>query len=80
MAEPTKTTSDLIHAVMAELGIVDPVSIAAATERHAEMIEVYKQGKMTTAALKHSLAARPNTEEGGSESAVVDHTRPSQSR
>jgi hypothetical protein len=57
---------------MAELGIVDPVSIATATERHAEMIEAYKQGKITSAALKHSLAPRPDREDDDSK--VVDHT------
>lgn len=81
MAQPSRTTLDPIHALLAELGIVDLVSIAAATERHAEMIEAYRQGKMTAAALKHSLAQRSDTQGGRSESecSIVDNARPPQS-
>jgi hypothetical protein len=45
------------------------------------MIEAYRQGKMTAAALKHSLAQRSDTQGGRSESecSIVDNARPPQS-
>ncbi len=49
-----------IHALFAELGIVDPIAIASAQEQHAEVIAAYHNGKLTEAALRHSLARSPD--------------------
>ena len=56
MSQGDKPTTNRIHALLAELGIVDPISVADVQERHAEIIAAYHDGKLTEAALRHSLA------------------------
>ncbi|MDM9627600.1 hypothetical protein QTL95_16980 [Rhizobium sp. S152] len=56
MDQSDNPTTNPIHALFAELGIVDPTSIAAAEEHHAELIEAYQKGKLTEAALRGSLS------------------------
>jgi len=62
MSYSNNPTANPIHVLFAELGIVDPIAIADAQEQHAEVIAAYCNGKLTAAALKHSLArASENT-------------------
>jgi len=56
MSHDDKSAINPLHALLAEFGIVDPLDIADAKEQHDEIIAAYHDGKLTEAALRHSLA------------------------
>lgn len=47
--------SGWLRSFMTELGIVEPASVAELEEDHREVIEAYRNGKITRAMLKGSL-------------------------
>ena len=47
--------SGWLRSFMTELGIVEPASVAELEEDHREVIEAYRNGKITQAMLKGSL-------------------------
>ncbi|MBO9198252.1 hypothetical protein J5277_29405 [Rhizobium sp. 16-449-1b] len=56
MSHDDNPAIDRVNALLAELGIVDPVAIADAQGRHAKVIAAYRGGRLTEAALRHSIA------------------------
>lgn len=56
MSHDDNPSIDPVHALLAELGIVDPIAIADAQGKHAEVIAAYRGGRLTEAALRHSIA------------------------
>lgn len=56
MSHDDNPAIDPVHALLAELGIVDPIAIADAEGKHAEVITAYRGGRLTEAALRHSMA------------------------
>lgn len=56
MSHDDNPAIDPVHALLAELGIVDPVAIADAQGKHAEVIAAYRGGRLTEAALRHSIS------------------------
>jgi|GEM_PF-4841386 hypothetical protein len=69
MSKYDSQTVGPIHALFAELGIVDPIAIKNAHEQHAEVIAAYQNGKLTEAALRHSLARSPDKDDAGTANA-----------
>jgi len=47
--------SGWLRSFMTELGVVEPASVAELEEDHREVIEAYRNGKITQAMLKGSL-------------------------
>jgi hypothetical protein len=64
MSKYDSQTVGPIHALFAELGIVDPIAIKNAHEQHAEVIAAYQK-----AALRHSLARSPDKDDAGTANA-----------
>ena len=60
MSDDSRPTVNQIHAILAELGIVDPISIATAKQQHAEVIAAYENGKLNEAALRQSIVRTPD--------------------
>jgi len=77
MSHNNSPTADPIHALLAELGIVDPIAIVTAEEQHAEVIAAYRNGKLTEAALRHSLVRTSDI--GDSDTTNAETAPPEQS-
>ncbi|MDM9646459.1 hypothetical protein [Rhizobium sp. S163] len=75
MSQDNSQSVSPIQALFAELGIVDPIAIANAREQHAEVIAAYQNGKLTEAALRHSLARSPDDDDEGTPKAGSAVTR-----
>ncbi len=75
MSHDDTQSLSLIHALFAELGIVDPIAIANAHEQHAEVIAAYQNGKLTEAALRHSLGRYPDNDDAGTPKSGSADTR-----
>jgi len=60
MSDNSRPTTNPIHAILAELGIIDPISIATAKQQHAEVIAAYENGKLNEAALRQSIVRTPD--------------------
>ena len=60
MVDDDGETGGAVRSLLAEFGIVDPVEIGQIEDSHREMFDACRSGKITQAALRHSLANDPN--------------------
>lgn len=56
MSDIDDDTGTALRSLLAELGVVEPSSIENIENNHRELFDAYRDGKITYAALRHSLA------------------------